>query len=80
MQSVFSNRAAKAISRMDSISKNRIRQGIRNIPKGDIKKLQGHSELYRLRIGDWRIVFSYQDENTVLIENVGSRGQIYKGV
>jgi mRNA interferase RelE/StbE len=44
------------------------KQAITDIPKGDIKKLQGHERLYRLRVGDWRIVFSYLDNETVLIE------------
>ena len=80
MQAVFSKGAVKAISGMDASTKARIRKGINAIPAGDIKKLQGHTKLYRLRIGDWRIVFSYQDVNTILVENIGPRGQIYKGV
>jgi len=52
MNIVFSNRAAKTINRMDSSTKQRIGRGIAAIPNGDIKKLQGHDELYRLRIGD----------------------------
>jgi mRNA interferase RelE/StbE len=43
----------------------------------NIKKLQGEDS-YRLRIGDWRVIF---DENDVVIEviKVGPRGDIYKG-
>jgi len=80
MKVVFSKRAVKSISRMDSTTKRRIGAGIAGIPDGDIKKMRKHTELYRLRIGDWRVVYSYQDTNTVLIEDVGLRGQIYKGV
>ena len=80
MKIVFSKRAVKALDRMDSTIKQRIGKGISGLPKGDIKKLQGHTDLYRLRIGDWRIVYSYMDANTILIENIDLRGQVYKGV
>ena len=80
MDIIFYKQAIKTLERMDAITKQRIILGISNIPAGDIKKLKGHTELYRLRIGDWRIVFSFPDSNTVLIEKVSPRGSVYKGV
>jgi mRNA interferase RelE/StbE len=77
---VYYKQAIKALERTDAATRQKIKQGIEDIPKGDIKKLQGHTELYRLRIGDWRIVFSYPDSDTVLIEKISSRGDVYKGV
>ena len=78
MKIEFSNRAAKAISRMDTTIKNRVRQGIQNIPQGDIKPFKSAPGSYRLRIGNWRIIFSYQGADTILIEDIGPRGQVYK--
>ena len=46
---------------------------------GDVKPLSGSVRLYRLRVGDWRIVFSYPDGNTVVIEKIAPRGEVYKG-
>ena len=80
MNIIYHKQAVKAIERIDTATKQRLKQGIEGIPEGDIKKLQGHTELYRLRVGDWRIVFSYPDDETVLIEKVSPRGEIYKGV
>lgn len=42
----------------------------------NVKKLQGQNA-YRLRVGDWRVIF---DENDVVIEviKVGARGDVYK--
>ena len=80
MTIIYSKSAAKAISRMDTDTKQRLKHGIDALPVGDIKKLQGHTELYRLRIGDWRIVFSRPDDNTLLIEKIAPRGDAYKGV
>jgi mRNA interferase RelE/StbE len=49
-----------------------------NNPLLDIKKLTGEP-YYRLRIGDWRIIFDRQDEiKVVAIEKLDARGGIYK--
>ena len=48
------------------------------LPKGDVKALQG-KDGYRLRIGDYRVIFNNID-NIIFIRMIGNRGQIYKGV
>jgi len=75
----YAKQAVKAIKKLDVSAKQRVRQGINAIPAGDIKKLQGHTELFRLRIGDWRILFTYIDADTVLIARISSRSDAYKG-
>lgn len=35
--------------------------------------------MYRLRVGGWRIVFSFPDTNTILIEKIAPHGDVYKG-
>ena len=37
--------------------RQRIKIAIEKIPDGDIKKLKGYTKTYRLRVGDWRILF-----------------------
>jgi len=80
MKPIYSKQAAKSLERIDTATKQRIKKGIDGIPNGDIKKLQGHTELYRLRVGDWRIVFTYPDDETLLIERISPRGAVYKEV
>ena len=80
----YAKQAVKAIKGMDATTKKRIRQAINGIPAGNIKKLQGpyqtsQPELYRLRIGDWRVLFAYPEADTVLIERISPRGEAYKG-
>ena len=42
-------------------------------------KLQGESELYRVRIGDYRIVYQIQDAVLmVLVVQIGNRREIYR--
>ena len=51
----------------------------KKIPFGDIKKLQGYSNLYRLRIGDYRVIYEVWDEG-IVIDAVLPRGEAYKGL
>ena len=44
----------------------------------DIRLLQGQS-YYRLRVGNWRVIFSREDDiKIIVIERVKRRGDVYK--
>jgi mRNA interferase RelE/StbE len=46
-------------------------------PNNNLTKLQGRRG-YRLRIGDWRVIYELEDERLVmLVLEVGQRGGIY---
>ncbi|MEU2128240.1 type II toxin-antitoxin system RelE/ParE family toxin [Streptomyces sp. NPDC018352] len=46
----------------------------------DIKALQGHSDRWRLRIGDYRAVYTIEDGRLVLwVLTVGHRREVYRG-
>lgn len=68
------------IGGMDRPTKQRIKTAIEKLPDGDVKALQGYKGSYRLRVGNWRILFSYPEHDMILIEKIGPRGEIYKGV
>jgi len=47
----------------------------------DSKKLQGEDHLYRIRIGDYRVLYMVQDERLiVLVVDVGHRRDIYRTI
>lgn len=49
-------------------------------PQG-IKKLTGEEDLYRIRVGDYRIVYQIQDKKLlVLIVRVGHRSEVYRRI
>ena len=78
-QIVYSKKAKKFLSKQNKATQIRLISAIGKLPQeGDIKKLQG-IDGYRLRIGDFRVLF---DINGVIknIIDIGNRGQIYKGV
>ena len=78
MRIEYARAAVKVINSMDRPTKQRIKAGIEKLPQGDIKPYKGSPGTYRLRVGDWRILFSYPEEDTILIEKIGPRGGVYK--
>ena len=69
--------AVKFLVSLNPETKERLKSGIKNLemdpfksrPHADIKKLKGtkkRNDLYRLRIGDYRMIYSVE-ENTIFI-------------
>lgn len=49
-------------------------------PSG-VKKMQGPDGLYRVRVGDYRIVYEIHDKVlVVLIVKIGDRREVYRGM
>jgi mRNA interferase RelE/StbE len=49
-------------------------------PSG-IKRLQGNKELFRIRAGDYRVIYTVEDQRlTVLVIKIGHRREIYRGM
>ncbi|MGP3926373.1 type II toxin-antitoxin system RelE family toxin [Streptomyces sp. 8N616] len=47
----------------------------------DVKKLTGHDGLYRLRVEDYRVAYSIDDgQLIVLVVKVGHRRDVYKSL
>lgn len=72
-------KAQSFIIKQDKNQQVRIYKAIYKLPAGDIKKMQAHSNLYRLRVGKYRIIFEWK-QNEILIDvtDANSRGDIYK--
>ena len=77
MKIEYSKKAVKYVNSVDKLAKKRLREAIEKIPFGDIKKLQGIENGYRLRVGNLRVLFSIEDD-TIYIDNIIPRGQAYK--
>ena len=83
MNVVLEKKAAKYLERLNEPVKSTIIKALRNLakepPLGDIKKLQGQETAYRLRIGDYRIL--YKDKITfIAVYKIAPRGQAYKEI
>lgn len=72
--------AKKFIDKLPMNEQRRIVKAIEKLPNGDdIKKLKGYNDIYRLRVGDYRILYTVNDDELlIMVLDVGNRGQIYK--
>jgi len=75
----FSKKAAKFFKDQPPQQQKRLVQAISKLPEGDIRLLKGYDDIYRLRVGDYRIIFTIE-ENELLIRIliIGNRGDVYK--
>ena len=80
MKILITKTAFKNLKKLDAPTKERITKGIYKLPLGDVKRLQGYNNYYRLRIGDFRILYSLDDDNTITIMAVLPRGEAYKNI
>lgn len=59
--------AKKFIDRLPMNEKRRVVAAIEQLPDGeDIKRLKGHRDLLRLRVGDYRIIYSVDNGQLVV--------------
>lgn len=79
MQIEYRKKAVKYINSCDRATKQRLKIAIEKLPLGDIKKLSGLENDYRLRVGDLRVLFSIE-EDKIIINNILPRGQAYKRI
>jgi len=62
------------------VSERIIRLGIQPRPP-DVKKLHGKRDLFRIRCGNYRIIFMVNDEElVVLVVRIGHRRDVYRGL
>lgn len=72
-------KAFKFIEKQDRPQRLRIYKAIYNLPNGDVKKMAGCKNEYRLRVGSYRIIYEQIQNNfIILIAKAENRGQIYK--
>ncbi|MRM13833.1 type II toxin-antitoxin system RelE/ParE family toxin [Enterobacter cloacae subsp. dissolvens] len=67
MKIVWSNGAKKAFLKIDERYQRRMELKLvelddRSAPRADIKKISATEDQYRLRVGDYRIVYTLRDE------------------
>jgi mRNA interferase RelE/StbE len=77
MKIFLSKDAEKSIKRLERKMRERIKSGIQKLPFGDIVKMQGYTDTYRLRVGDFRIIFDMHADKINIID-VLPRGESYK--
>jgi mRNA interferase RelE/StbE len=79
------NNPSRSIKKLPLSVQNDLRKTIRNLaenprPQG-VKKLSGNENLYRIRKGDYRIIYQIEDDVLlIIIVLVGHRKEIYRNL
>lgn len=76
---IIKKKAKKFIDKLTVNERKRVVAEIKQLPNGeDIKKIKGHNDLFRLRVGNYRIIYTVDHGIlTVFVIDAGNRGEIY---
>ena len=77
---LFDKPAQKFILKQSSENRKRLLSAIKRLPiEGDIKAMKGFDGYFRLRVGDFRVIYTVENNKLIVrIVNIGNRGDIYK--
>ena len=77
---IIKKKAKKFIDKLPANERKRVVSAIEQLPNGeDIKKLKGHEDLLRLRVGDYRIIYSVDNGKLIVyVIDIDNRGDVYK--
>ncbi len=75
--------AAHDLKRLDPPVRRRILAAldglVADLPMGDVRRLTGRDDEWRLRVGDWRVRFTrHPDERVIVVQRVLPRGRAYR--
>ena len=77
---VFTDAALRQWTKLSPVVRGQINRKLAVYAEGgagDVKALQGAHGL-RLRVGDWRVIFTLESGDRMLIHAIGNRREIYK--
>ena len=81
---VFTKQALRSLRRIPRNIAMLIREKLEQLaadpyaPNNNVTRLVGHPG-YRLRVGDWRVIYELQDGQLILLViKIGPRGEVYE--
>jgi mRNA interferase RelE/StbE len=82
-QVVIHRKAEKTLKQMHGEMLKRTRSAIRSLAENPrpigYKKMSGYENLYRIRVGEWRIIYVIEDDTLiVLVLEVAPRSGVYR--
>jgi len=81
-QLIYSSKALKVLDKIPTNTAKLIRSKVKQYVSdpaslaNNVKALKGRSKVFRLRVGDWRVIFT-EDGYIVEITDVAPRGSAY---
>jgi mRNA interferase RelE/StbE len=77
---LFTRGAEKELRRLDRATQERVARALNRLlikdRSLDVRRLAG-SDLVRIRVGEWRVIFETSADGTVLVHHVLPRGRAY---
>jgi mRNA interferase RelE/StbE len=81
---VLTNRANKGLKKAPEHVRKRfvealdaLQQSFAPVKLFDVKKLKGYEDAFRIRIGDWRMLYEFRrKEATIVVIEIGPRGRV----
>jgi len=78
----WSEHALRQADRLDQRTREHIDSALQRLAttgQGDVRPLQGRRQQWRLRVGDWRVIFTYDEAPAaIIILEVLPRGRAYR--
>ena len=74
-------RASKDLRRIAREQGSRIADALEALTdglKGDVKRLTNFTPEYRLRVGDYRVLFEIEDDSRIVVYRVRHRRDVYR--
>jgi mRNA interferase RelE/StbE len=83
MKIEFGTKALKFLSKLDRDGKERVFERIKELGNdpfpSDVKKIKGERDVYRIRIGAFRVLYKIISKNdTILVFRVDKRSRVYR--
>ena len=79
---VFTDPARRDLKRLDRQVADRILAAIVRLAEaeqGDVKRLRSTGREWRLRVGDWRVIFTFEPSTqTLRVLRIAPRGRAYR--
>jgi mRNA interferase RelE/StbE len=82
---VLTKRATKGLEKAPAHIKKRavevidaLQESFAPVKLFDVKKLKGMGDTFRIRIGDWRIIYEFvRKDSTIVVHEIAPRGSAY---
>lgn len=79
MEITYSKQASKYLAKLHRPKREQLQAAINKLPEGDTEKVRGSKTYYRMKIHDYRVIYSANGD-IIHISKIGSSGDIYNGL
>jgi len=79
---IYARRADRQLESLDVSVRERVLLALNRLDvegHGDVVRIRGQNELWRLRVGDWRVMFSYEYHDLLIrVHQIQHRREVYR--